>query len=133
MKTKISLLLVLVGMSAVIVGCINTVSGGKKAAVPFLKDKVEARYERSSEQVFAAAKEVLARNGAVASAGSLFNQTNDVRVLEGKVKQSTVWIRVEAIDSHLTGVIVQSRGSYGGADRDLAIEVDKEIALQLAR
>ena len=133
MKTKISSLLALVGISVVIAGCINTVSGTKKAAVPFLKDRVEARYERSSDQVFAAAKEVLARNGAIASAGSLYNQTNDVRVLEGKVKQSTVWIRVEAIDPHLTAVAVQSRGSYGGANRDLAIEIDKEIALQLAR
>lgn len=133
MKTKISLLLALTGVTAAIVGCINTVGGTKTAAVPFLKDRVEARYERPLEQVFGAAKDVLTRNGAIASAGTLYNQTNDIRVLEGKVKQSTVWIRVEAIDPHLTGVAVQSRTSHGGADRDLAIEIDKEIALQLAR
>ena len=133
MKIKISLLMVVAGISLVTVGCINTVSGTKKAAIPFLKDSVQARYERTADQVFTAAKTVVARNGAIVSAGSLFNQTNDVRVLEGRVKQSTVYVRVEAIDPHLTAVAVQARSTYGTADRDLAIQIDKEIALQLAR
>lgn len=133
MKIKTALFLALIGIPTLITGCINTVSGTKTAAVPFLKDRVEARYERSVDQVYNAARDVLTRNGTLASAGTLYNQTNDIRVVNGKVKQSTVWIRVEAIDPHLTGVVVQSRTSRGGADRDLAIELDKEIALQLAR
>lgn len=133
MKNKILALSFLIGASTILVGCINTVGGTKTAAVPFIKDRVEARYERSLEQVFGAAKVVLARNGAIARAGTLYNQTNDIRVLEGKVKQTTVWIRVEAVDPHLTGVIVQSRTSRGGADLALAHEIDKEIALQLAQ
>lgn len=133
MKTKISITLALVGISTLMVGCINTVGGTKTAAVPFLKDRVDARYERQVEQVFVAAKNVLAKNGVIARAGSLYNQTNDIRVLEGKVKQTTVWIRVESIESNLTGVTVQSRTSRGGADLVLAHEIDKEIALQLAQ
>jgi hypothetical protein len=133
MKIKISSILFLAGISLGLVGCINTVSGTKKAAIPFLKDRVEARYERSADQVFTAAKAVVARSGTIASAGSLFNKTNDVRVLEGKVKQSTVYVRVEAIEPRLTAVSVQARSTYGTGDRDLAIQIDKEIALQLAR
>jgi virulence-associated protein VapD len=133
MKIKLSALFVLIGISAALVGCVNTVGGTKTTAVPFLKDRVEARYERSLDQVFSAAKDVLARNGAIARAGTLYNQTNDIRVLEGKVKQATVWIRVESVEAHLTGVTVQSRTSRGGADLALAHEIDKEIALQLAR
>jgi hypothetical protein len=133
MKNKFSALFVLVGICTILGGCVNTVGGNKTTAVPFLRDRVEARYERSLDQVFGAAKEVLARNGAIARAGTLYNQTNDIRVLEGKVKQTTVWIRVESVDPHLTGIIVQSRTSRGGADLALAHEIDKEIALQLAR
>lgn len=133
MKIKLFAASVLVGASALLVGCINTVGGTKTAAVPFVKDQVQARYERSLEQVYVAAKEVLARNGAISRAGTLYNQTNDIRVLEGKVKQTTVWIRVESVDPHLTDVIVQSRTSRGGSDLALAHEIDKEIALQLVR
>jgi len=43
-----------------------------------------------------------------------------------------VWIRVEAIDPQITQVTVQARTSVGG-DSQEAHELDKEIALQLAR
>ncbi|HTI99235.1 MAG TPA: hypothetical protein VL527_10165 [Dongiaceae bacterium] len=122
-----------VGISALVVGCVNTVDGNKRAAFPFLKDRVEARYERPVDQVVTAAKEVLAYNGTIDSTGQLFNQTNEVRVLEGKVKQRTVWIRVEAVDPRVTGLTVQVRTSGGTSDLDLAHELDKEIALKLVR
>ncbi len=133
MKTKLILLLVLTGIAASVVGCINTVTGTKTAAVPFLKDRVEARYERAADQVFAAAKSALTRNGTIDSAGALFNQTNAVSVVSGKVKQASVYIRVEALEPHLSDVTVQVRGNHGGADVDLAHEIDKEIALELSR
>ena len=133
MKTKLTLLLALTAIAAAVTGCINTVSGTKTAAVPFLKDRVEARYERAADQVFAAAKTVLTQNGAIGSAGALFNQTNAVRVLSGKVKQASIYIRVEAIEPHLTDIIVQARTSHGGADLTLAHEIDKEIAVELSR
>lgn len=133
MKTKIAAFLACLGVSALIVGCVNTVDGNKRAAFPFMKDRVEARYERPVDQVVTAAKEVLAYNGTIDSTGQLYNQTNEVRVLEGKVKQRTVWIRVEAVDPRVTGLTVQVRTSGGTTDLDLAHELDKEIALKLVR
>jgi predicted component of type VI protein secretion system len=134
MKINTLAFLSLAGTAALLAGCINTVSGTKTGAVPtFTKDRVQARYERPAEAVYNAAKEVVAHNGSVTSAGSLYNQTNDVRVLSGKIQQDDVWIRVEGIEPRLTALTVQTRTSHGMADRDLAIEIDKEVALQLAR
>jgi len=133
MKNKFLLPVVIAMSAALWVGCVNTVSGNKTAGVPWVTDRVQARYERSLDQVFNAAKDVLIRNGTIGSAGTLFNQTNDVRVIEGKVKQDNVWIRVEAIDPRLTALTVQTRTSKGGTDMPLAHELDKEIALELAR
>ena len=134
MKIKLLTFLSLAGAAALLAGCINTVSGTKTGAVPtFAKDRVQSRYERPSDAVYNAAKDVLTHNGTVTSAGSLYNQTNDVRVLSGKVQQDDVWIRVEAIEPRLTQLTVQTRTSHGLADRDLAIEIDKEVDLQLAR
>jgi hypothetical protein len=133
MKNKFLLMISLATLSAALVGCINTVSGNKTAAVPFVKDRVEARYPRSLDQVFDATKTVLLRNGTIGSAGTLFNQTNDVRVISGKVKQDNVWVRIETVEPRLTALTVQTRTSKGGSDMPLAHELDKEIALELAR
>jgi hypothetical protein len=134
MKNKFLLLAALAGLStAVLTGCVNTVSGNKTAAIPFIPDRVEARYERSLDQVFNAAKDVLVSNGAIGSAGTLFNATNDVRVIEGKIKQDNVWIRVEGIDARLTQLTVQVRTTKGTSDMALAHELDKEVALHLSR
>ena len=118
-----------------LVGCISTVTGNKAGSFWFNADSVAARYERPIDQVYAAAKEVVAHNGAVTLDGSASGQTNAVRVLEGQVKQHSVWIRVEGLDARLTEVKVQARTSknMGIADLDLAHEIDKEIALQLTR
>jgi hypothetical protein len=40
---------------------------------------------------------------------------------------------VEPIDPKTSQVDVQARGSWGSSDVDLAHELEKEIALQLAR
>lgn len=133
MKNKFLLLISLVSLSAVLVGCVKTVTGNKTAGVPWVKDRTEARYERSLDQVFNASKDVLLRNGTISSAGTIFNQTNDVRVLVGKVKQNNVWIRMEAIEPRLTALTVQTRTGNGGTDMPLAHELDKEIALELSR
>jgi hypothetical protein len=133
MKNKFLWFVSLLTVSVVLAGCINTVSGNKTAGVPWLKDRVQARYERSLDQVFNAARDVLTRNGTIGSAGTLFNQTNDVRVIEGKVKQNSVFVRIEAVEPRLTHLTVQTRTSKGGTDMSLAHELDKEIALELAR
>ena len=131
MKTKI--FAALTGVIIVATGCVQTVNDRHTAAVPFVKDKVEGRYERSVDQVFAAAKEVLTINGTVLRDTSLLGGTNTVRVLEGKVNQRTVWMRVEGIDPKITSVLVQARTTAGGTDIALVHELDKQIALKLAR
>ena len=133
MKNKIAFSISLLAFCALIAGCVNTVSGKKTAGVPWVNDRSEARYERSLDQVFNATRDVLMRNGTINSAGTLFNQTNDVRVIEGQVKQEAVYVRIEALEPRLTALTIQTRTSRGGADVLLAHELDKQVALELAR
>jgi hypothetical protein len=133
MKTKIYFLLALTVMTAGVVGCINTVSGRKTAAVPWKRDRVEGRYERTLEQVFAAAREVMLANGTINIDGELHNTVNPARFIEAKVKQCNVWVRVEQIAPGVTSVVVQTRTTKGGTNLELAIELEKEVALKLAR
>jgi hypothetical protein len=125
MKTKIFALLAVCGLSVLIAGCVNTVDGRKKAGVPFVKDKIDSRYERPVALVFTAAKEVLAFNGVLTSENTINNS------LEAKVDTRTVWVRVDKIDEKITQVTVQTRKKGGGADIYLAAEIDKQIALKL--
>jgi len=85
------------------------------------------------EQVYHASIVVIQNNGVLVREYIPHDATNAVRSLEGKVNQRTVWIRVQAIDPKTTQVDVQARGSWGGSDLDLTHELEKEIALQLAR
>ena len=126
--------IILAGLLGVILigaGCVSTVDDRKTAGVPFVKDKIEGRYERSVNQVFEAAKAVVKDNGVLANESTLYGQTNAVRTLEGKVNQRSVWIRVQEEDPQITSVIVQTRTSGGGSDIDLAHELEKQIALKL--
>jgi hypothetical protein len=63
----------------------------------------------------------------------LYNSTNVVKTVEGKVNQRTVWVRIEAIDPKVTAVTVQTRTPGGGSDIDLAHEIEKQIALKLVQ
>ena len=47
MKTQLLLLFVLAGFAGVFAGCVETVDGRNETAVPFVKDKLESRYEHS--------------------------------------------------------------------------------------
>lgn len=129
MKTMI----LAVGLGAVILGagCVSTVTERSTPGMPFIKDRVEGRYERSVDQVFGAAKAVVRKNGVLVNEGTLYNETNLVKTVEGKVDQRNVWVRVEAVDPKVTSVVVQTRTPAGGADLDLAHELEKEIALEL--
>jgi hypothetical protein len=114
-------------------GCVSTVNERTSPGFPFVKDKVEGRYERSVDQVFTAAKQVVSSNGVLVREGILYSQTNQVKTVEGKVNQRNVWVRVEGIDPKVTEVIVQTRTAGGGADLDLAHELEKQIALKLVQ
>jgi hypothetical protein len=123
-------------LSAVILigaGCVNTVNERTSPGLPFVKDRVEGRYERSVDQVFNASKQVLSTNGVLVREGVLYNQTNEVKTVEGKVNQRSVWVRIEGIEPKVTAVTVQTRTPGGGADLDLAHELEKQIALKLVQ
>jgi len=111
---------------ALLVGCVNTIDGHKKAGIPFIKDKIESRYERPADQVFAVAKSVLEFNG------TLYGENTITRTLEAKVNTRTVWVKVEEEENgKISHVIVQVRKKGGTSDIDLASEIDKQIALRL--
>jgi len=131
MKAKI--FAAFVGAALLATGCVDTVTGGKTGGVPFIKDKIEARYERPLDQVFQAAKEVVQYNGTLVRESVLHGGTNAVRTVEGKVNQRSVWVRMEQVDPKVTAVTVQTRTQAGGSDIDLAAEIDKQIALKLVR
>lgn len=107
--------------------------GKHTAAVPFVKDKLEARYERSVTQVTAAARQVIQDNGMLLRESTLFGGTNAACALEGKVNQRTVWNRIEPVDANVTSVVVEARNKYGGRDLDLVHDLDKQIALKLVQ
>jgi hypothetical protein len=123
----------LVGTVIVTAGCVSTVSGTHSPALTWSKDQVEGRYERSLDQVYQASVQVIQNNGVLLTEYIPHDSTNSIRSLEGKVNEKNVWIRVEAVDPKITEVTVQTRSSWGISDVDLSHELEKEIALQLAR
>lgn len=130
MKTKIFLGLLAI-TALILAGCVDTVSGRKTAGVPFIRDRVEGRYQRSPEAVFTAARQVITDNGILNNEGINYSDTNAVRTIQGQINERTVWVRVEPVDPKVTDVVVQARTRAGGVDVDLAHQVEKEIALKL--
>jgi len=129
MKTK--LFSGLCGVFLLGAGCVQTVNDKSVPGVPFVRDRVEGRYDRPIEEVFGAAKKVVANLGTLVNESTFYTQTNTVKTIEGKVNQRNVWVRVESLDPKMTGVTVQARTRAGGVDVDLAHYIDKEIALGL--
>jgi hypothetical protein len=131
MKTKV--FAILYGALALAAGCVSTVNDQHTAGMPFVRDQVGSQYERSVDQVFQAARDVVNSMGTVVNESTLYGQTNTVKTVQGKVEQRNVWIRIEAVDPKpITLLIVQARTKAGGSDLDLAHEIDKQIALRLA-
>jgi Protein of unknown function (DUF3568) len=114
-------------------GCISTVNGSRTMGVPFTKDKKESRYERPLDEVFNAAKYVVSNMGLLTKESVISGGSNVVKVVEGKINQRNVWVRVEPVDPKVTDVTVQARTAGGGSDVDLAAEIDKQIALKLVK
>ena len=130
---KITIFAVLVGIAMIATGCVSTVTDTNTAAVPLQRDRVEGRYQRTVDQVYQASVQVIQRNGVLITEFIPHDTTNTVRALQGKAKQCDVWMRVEAVDPQVTQVTVQARTKWGASNLDLAHELEKEIALQLAR
>jgi Protein of unknown function (DUF3568) len=130
---KMKILALLFGAAILTTGCIRTVSGTHSAAVPFENDRVEGRYNRTVDQVYHAAIQVVQNNGVVLTEYIPHDTTNTVRSFQGKVNQRNVWVRVQAVDPSITQVTVEARSTMGASDIELAHTLEKEIALQLAR
>jgi len=122
-------------MLVAVVGCVSTVNERTTAGVPFVKDKVEGRYERPVEQCFDAAKDVVRNLGTLLNEETLYNSTKSipVKTVQGKINQRNVWVRIEPVDTTVTSVVVQTRTAGGGSDIELAHEVEKRIALKLVK
>jgi hypothetical protein len=100
--------------------CYTTPEGRLKAGVPG-KDTIVSRYEAPYEMVYEAAKAVLIENG------TLTNDDRVTQVMRGRIDTNTIWIALDDTEPRLTTVTVQARGSGGGANVELASEVDKLI------
>ena len=127
MKMKNFALLAVIVLTTFGTGCYSTLDGRVNGGVPWAKDKIESRYERTTEQLFAAAKAVLSFNGALEGENTI------TRTLWAKVNTRTVWVIVDEIDPKVSQVTVQARTKGGSSDIDLASEMDKQIALRLAK
>lgn len=120
-----------VGVAAVLValsvGCFTDQSGHRKVGPPsaITSDRIVSRYERPVDQIFAASKEVLRFNG------TLYGENTISHTLEAKVDTRTVWVSVTEVEPKITEVVVQARKKSRMADKDLAAEIDKQIALRL--
>ncbi|MGC8744319.1 MAG: hypothetical protein ACP5T0_10620 [Verrucomicrobiia bacterium] len=127
MKLNIFTISLMCALTILFSGCYKTVDGHVKAGVPFKKDKIEGRYERPVPQVFEASKIVLNRFGKIVSEDTIS------KTLIGKVDTRTVWVRVEEVDPKVSKITVQVRTKGGSSDIDLAAQIEKEVALQLAQ
>jgi hypothetical protein len=129
MKTKI-----LAGFTAMLVifaaGCTGTVTGQRTWTYWFNRDTVEGRYDRSVDQVYQAAVQVIQTDGILLEEYIPHESTNTVRGLRGTVNNEKVWMSVQALDPQTTDIKVQAR-TKGGADIELAHQLEKEVALQL--
>ena len=125
---------ILAGLAGVLLvgaGCVKTVSNQTSAAVPFLNDKTEGRYERSVLRVYEAARTVVGQMATITEETTQFQATNVVKIIVAKTDKRKIWVRVESVDPTVTSVKVQARTSGGGTDTQLIHEIDKRIALEL--
>ena len=130
---KKTIFAVLAGAALFTTGCVSTVTETHSPATTWSTDHIDARYQRTPEQVYQAAMTVIQRNGVVITELIPHATTNVVRSLEGKVNQRNVWVRVEAVDSKITQLSVQARSSWGVSDVAVASDLVTQIALELAK
>lgn len=114
-------------------GCVSTVSDTQTPGMPFGRDSVGGRYQRPLDDVYRAAIQVINNDGTLLTEYIPHDTTNTVRAFKGRVNQNTVWMRVESVDPQITQIMVEARTKMGIQDLDMAHELEKEVALQLAR
>ena len=97
-----------------------------RAGIPFVKDTIEGRYQRSTAQIFEAARQVLQLKGTLTAENTISN------TLEARVDNRRVVVTVDEVEPGVSRLRVEARTKAGGADVDLAAEIEKQIALRLA-
>lgn len=102
-------------------GCYSTQDGRVKAGVPFSKDSITSRYEAPMARIHDAAIAVIKKNGTITNDDKITN------VIQGMVDGNRVWIKLDDSEPKLTKITIQVRGGGGGANVDLASEMDKQI------
>jgi hypothetical protein len=112
-------------------GCVHTQTDTHAFAITWGKDTLGGRYQRTPEQVYAAAVTVIQNNGVLVQEYVPHDSTNTIRSFQAKVNARNVWIRVASVDPTTTEVDVQARTKWGTRDIDLIHELEKEIAIQL--
>jgi hypothetical protein len=132
-RMQFRILAVSVAAIAILAGCVKTVNDRSTAAFPIVKDKFEARYKRSVDQVYGASVFVMKYLGTISRESVINPGTNEVKAIEGKVNGRHVWVRVQAVDPEVTALTVQARTSAGGTDLSLTHEIDKQIAVKLTQ
>ncbi|MBL9170464.1 MAG: hypothetical protein JNN07_22195 [Verrucomicrobiales bacterium] len=125
MLKRLATFLVAVVAVGTYTGCIRTVDDHRRMGVPFVRDKIEGRYEYPTDKVIRAAKDVLQLNGQLTGENTVNNS------LEGIIDTRRIWIRIDPVGDRWSRATVQARTKGGGADLYLASEVDKQIALRL--
>jgi hypothetical protein len=126
MKYKILLALVISSATMLFAGCVSTTTGRVTTGMPLLTDTKISRYQRTMPQVSNATEAVLARMGKLLSHDTINNY------YEAKVNQRSVYVHLENVDNgNITQVSVQARTGLS-SDIQMAAEIDKQIALQLA-
>jgi hypothetical protein len=105
-------------------GCVTTPTGHSRAVVPGFKSTLTRRYPRSVEQLVAATRVVLTRNGHL-SVDNVVDNT-----FQARVNERDVWVKITKVDDKITQLVIMVRKGLG-ADIDLAAELDKQFALQL--
>ncbi len=132
---KAKTLVAFLGILVLVAGCVKTVSDTKKPIVwptlALFNDKFESRYERSVDQVYAAAVTATKANATILRESILDPGTNKVRAIEARADRRYIYVRVEAVDPKITSVKVQVRTKLGGTDLDLTQELQKQIAIAL--
>ena len=124
MKIKFLSSLLLSGVLALASGCVSTVDGNAKAGVPFAKDTIVRKFDRTMPQANAAAREVLSRNG------KLTVDYIAANTLEAKIDERTVWVQLYSVEPKVVQVTVQARRG-AVADIELSADISTQIALQL--
>jgi hypothetical protein len=125
------MLVVLLGGLVLVSGCVSTVNDRHTFALSPKTDQFEGRYERSMDQCYAAAVEVIKYNGTISRETIINPGANQVKAIEAKVNTRDVWVRVQAVDAKVTAVTVQVRNK-AGTDQQLTQELQKQIAVKLA-